>query len=289
MMQYFKYLLCLSLFIVNFESLATQSTLEFAKSIADRPQGDSRIGYMHFTLTNNSGSEKSRTALFVLAQHTGQIKFAVYFISPAAIQNTAFLCYDNEGSIDESWLYLPTTEGVRRLSASALSDAFFGTGLDYGDVKNDFGLKDWDLTTLTNVEIGNIDNPKLQGKIKNNERLDEQGYKSFSAIVDPSTFFLIHIEFNDVNDSSLKAIEMLKQQKIDVGKLEVIFSLNQRDDIVRLILKNDVNDNLVLQIGIDFIFSNEEGQFGQFEACITLLELRNLNVLTKFHGLNTHI
>ena len=152
---------------------------------------------MHFTMRNDSGAERKRSALFIHSQLGGDSKIGIFFTAPAALQNTGFLSHDYAAANDENWLYLPATDRVRKLPSSSRADYFMGTDLSYGDIKDNFkfGLDDWDF---------NLDEPKmleqksylvLNGVAKNAEKAVELGYSRFSALIDPETIFPVQIQF----------------------------------------------------------------------------------------------
>jgi hypothetical protein len=200
------------------DKLTTQdnSALQLAELIRNRPANEGRVGNMHFTLRNSSGDERKRSALLIHSEHHEQIKIAIYFTSPAALQDTVFLSHDYELQEDENWLYLPATKRVRRIPSANRGDYFMGTDLTYGDIKDDFKFSsdDWDFS----LGAASADTPEnhavLLGVAKNDVKKHELGYGSFYAIIDLNSYFPIELRYTDIDGKPLKEMFVVKQAKV---------------------------------------------------------------------------
>lgn len=188
-----------------------------ARAVSDRVSSEGRVASMHFKLTNASGQVRSREALMLHSDRGDTVKIAIYFVAPAAIQDTAFLSHDRASGTDEAWLYLPATSRVRRLPASDRGDYFMGTDLTYGDIASEFkfGLEDWTFAPGPDAQQGGKTLRGLSGTAVSPEVTAELGYTSFTALVDPDTKFPVKVEYTDADGAPLKRIEVLDQQLID--------------------------------------------------------------------------
>ncbi|WP_371192737.1 outer membrane lipoprotein-sorting protein [Glaciecola sp. SC05] len=193
------------------------SAEQVAEKLANRAINEARIGYMHFTLRNHSGSQRKRSALFVQEQLPNQTKIGIYFTEPAGLRDTGFLSHDNSGNNDQNWLYLPATERVRKLPASSRGDYFMATDLSYGDIKDNFAfaLDDWEFSLGDPKTIGSKTYYVLKGLAKTETIKQEMGYASFSAHIDPDTWFPVSIEYNDTDNVRLKEVSVLSLELID--------------------------------------------------------------------------
>lgn len=189
---------------------------DLASNIAARPANEGRVGEMHFVLRNASGNERKRSALVIHSDTHKVVKIGIYFTSPSSILNTSFLSFDYPQQEDQSWLYLPATDRVRRLPSSDKSDNFMGTDMTYGDVKDDFkfALSDWDFTEISSIQIDNKACYTLNGVAKTPQIAKHLGYLSFSAVVDPQTLFPTYIEYKDIEGELFKRIRILKQELV---------------------------------------------------------------------------
>lgn len=216
-MKYFNLIINISLlyFLVSVikdaQAVSNLNALELAKKVASRQVKDGRVGYMHFTMRNNAGAERKRSALLVHVQAPKQTKIGIYFTEPAGLRDTSFLSHDNTDSTDQNWLYLPATEKVRKLPSSSRGDYFMGTDLSYGDIKDNFkfALQDWDFSLGETTTKNNTTFYVLKGTAKNEVIKQEIGYASFSAVIDPETWFPINIQYTDTDNSPLKEVSIL--------------------------------------------------------------------------------
>jgi hypothetical protein len=210
------------------ESVTSLNALDVAKNIVNRSASKARVGYMHFTMRNNSGSERKRSALLVHSQEPEHTKIGIYFTKPAGLKNTSFLSHDNSDSQDQNWLYLPATDRVRKLPASSRGDYFMGTDLSYGDIKDNFkfALEDWDFSlgkqAIENGETYYI----LQGTPKNEDIKQELGYASFTSKIDPKTWFPVNIKYTDIYNAPLKEVSILALDMIAETWIATHFSVS---------------------------------------------------------------
>jgi len=191
---------------------ATPASSSLAERVAERPANEGRVGEMHFKLVDKSGRTRNRVATLVHSDRGDVVKIAIHFTSPAAISETAFLSHDYIDQMDETWLYLPATERVRRLPSSDRGDTFMGTDLTYGDVKDNFKfqLTDWTFSEGQSVIKNGRALMKLAGEATPAARA-EMGYSTFEALIDPDTLFPVEIIYSDVDGDDLKRIEVLEQ------------------------------------------------------------------------------
>lgn len=186
---------------------------ELAMQVWDRPFNAGRVGIMHFDLVNRAGRSRQRQALMAHSDTAGQVQIAIWFQTPAAIRDTGFLSIERDGADDEdTWLYLPATERVRRLPASERADAFMGTDLSYGDIKDNFRFPPahWQFTLGEPVGLDGVDLQALNGVAASSASARESGYGRFRALVDPARMFPIRIEYDDPEGQPLKEVTVLE-------------------------------------------------------------------------------
>lgn len=179
-----------------------------AQAIYERPASAGRVGTMNFKLINKRGRSRERVALMAHSEIEHTTRVAIFFTAPAAIQNTAFLSHEHELSDDDAWLYLPATERVRRLPASERGDAFMGTDLSYGDIRDNFRfpLEHWRFSASGTRQVDGRELIALQGLAVSQESAREMGYGRFEALVDETSLFPVVIEYFDVHDQPLKRV-----------------------------------------------------------------------------------
>lgn len=187
-----------------------------AERVWARPASEGRVGTMHFRLVSSSGSVRERQATILHSDRPDAVRLAIFFERPAAIASTAFLSHDNRGKPDETWLFLPATERVRRIPASQRSEAFLGTDLSYGDLKDNFRFspEDWVFSGGETRQYRGRPHVWLTGRARSPAIARETGYGAFRALVDPDTLFPMLTEFDDREGKPLKRVEIASVEKV---------------------------------------------------------------------------
>jgi len=196
--------------------LSQLSAQQLAQRIVDRPANAGRTGEMLFAMRNKKGRKRERAAVLLYADHPDVTKLAIHFTAPAAIRDTGFLSHNADDGPDQSWLYLPATDRVRRLPASDRGDYFMGTDLTYGDLQDNFkfALDDWSFTSVGSEQREEKTLIELVGEAQETAR-KPMGYSSFRALIDPATLFPVFVVYCDVDGEPLKQIEILQQEQVD--------------------------------------------------------------------------
>ena len=189
---------------------------DLARSIAERPANEGRVGTMNFRLVNADGAVRERSARMFHSDRDETVRIAIFFEAPAMIAETAFLSFDHAVSEDENWLYLPATDRVRRLPTSERGAWFMGTDLTYGDVKDNFkfGLEDWNFTLDAPETVDGKSYPVLVGTVRSPEIGMEIGYASFRARVDEASRFPVEIDFTDTDGDPLKTVRVERVEQV---------------------------------------------------------------------------
>ncbi|MEE4639467.1 MAG: outer membrane lipoprotein-sorting protein [Wenzhouxiangella sp.] len=179
-----------------------------AQAIYERPASAGRVGTMNFKLINKRGRSRERVALMAHSEIENTTRVAIFFTAPAAIQNTAFLSHEHALSDDDAWLYLPATERVRRLPASERGDAFMGTDLSYGDIRDNFRFPPeyWRFRANGIRDVDGRELIALDGLARSEDSAREMGYGRFEALVDETSLFPVVVEYFDVHDQPLKRV-----------------------------------------------------------------------------------
>lgn len=187
-----------------------------AQRVWARPASEGRMGTMHFRLVSSSGSVRERQATMLHSDRPDAVRLAIFFARPAAIASTAFLSHDNRGKPDQTWLFLPATERVRRIPSSQRSEAFLGTDLSYGDLRDNFRFspEDWVFSGGETRQHKGQPYIWLTGRAKSPAIARETGYGAFRALVDPATLFPVLTEFDDREGKPLKRVEISSVEKV---------------------------------------------------------------------------
>lgn len=197
-----------------------------ATQIVERPTNLGRTGEMYFTLSNAKGKQRIRAAVLQHADLPNITKLAIHFTAPASIRNTGFLSHDADSGPDQSWLYLPATDRVRRVPASDRGDYFMGTDLTYGDLQDNFKfqLDDWEFAGGNRQQRNDKTLVSLQGTATKQAQRS-LGYHSFTALIDPITLFPVELTYTDQEGEPLKQLRVLEQEQLDGAWIATRFAV----------------------------------------------------------------
>jgi len=86
------------------------------------------------TLFDARGDSVQRSVTQTLLEGTNGDKSLVKFMAPAEIRGVAALIHEHPDTTDDSWLYLPASRRVRRVSGANRTASFQGTEFTYEDL-----------------------------------------------------------------------------------------------------------------------------------------------------------
>lgn len=110
---------------------------ELVAKVNQRDDGAFARSRVTMELVTRRGSSREREARFFRMDDGDVRKLAIFYESPKAIRDTAFLAWDHAepGREDDQWLYLPALRRSRRIAAADRGGSFLGTDLSYEEVK----------------------------------------------------------------------------------------------------------------------------------------------------------
>lgn len=88
------------------------------------------------TLTDARGDSVTRETRQLILEGQDGDKSIARFMSPAEIRGVAALTHEHPGGTDDSWLYLPSSRRVRRISGANRTSSFQGTEFTYEDLSS---------------------------------------------------------------------------------------------------------------------------------------------------------
>ncbi len=129
--------LLLSSLPLTASEMTARQVMERADTVAD---GQTRVADYTMVLIDRRDRQRSRELTiyakdFDADTRTNTSTLSV-FESPADIAGTAYLNHDwqDPDRDDDSWLYLPAMQRVRRIASSDTSDSFMGSDFTYADI-----------------------------------------------------------------------------------------------------------------------------------------------------------
>jgi hypothetical protein len=109
--------------------------VELAQRVFDRDDGRDASATVKLLLIDDRGDKKFRTLTTAVKEYGKTLKTYMRFTSPADIDGTSFLTWENEDRDDDQFLYLPALKRVRRIVSTQKDSRFVNTDYTYEDLQ----------------------------------------------------------------------------------------------------------------------------------------------------------
>jgi predicted RND superfamily exporter protein/outer membrane lipoprotein-sorting protein len=106
--------------------------------------GDDGSAHVHMALVDKKGRERVRefTMLRWDKEDGGEQRYYTFFHKPADVRRTTFMVIKQQEKDDDRWIYIPSVDLVRRISANDKNSSFVGSDFSYEDVSGRHWLDD---------------------------------------------------------------------------------------------------------------------------------------------------
>lgn len=255
--------LCSSL--INAADLTAYDVMQ---AVENRYDGDSSIGNYTMVLIDRRERQRVRNLRIFSKDYGEDSKALSLFESPADIRGTAYLNFDwDEESVDDdSWLYLPALQRVKRIASSDTSDSFLGSDFTYADI-NGYEL-DWynyefvnQSDTVDGHEVWVIQaTPKPEFKDKAE---DATGYSKMQSWIRKDNFMQVRGQVWEIRGNRIKYFNSSEIELIDdiwtTKRLQVISTRNGKQEHASILQINNIDYNVAVD---DAAFTTEYMQRG---------------------------
>ncbi len=241
---------------------------EVMERVDSRYDGDTSIADYTMVLIDRRERQRSRS-LRIYAKDYGQDSRQLsQFESPVDIRGTSYLNYDwdDPDRDDDSWLYLPALQRVRRIASSDTSDSFLGSDFTYADIN---GIEiDWYDFRFVNEseEIDGFDTWVIEATPKaefQDKAEDATGYSKLQSWIRKDNFVQVRGQAWELRGNRIKYFTSSEIAEVDgiwtTGRLQAITTRNGRQEHASVLQLNNVvyNENID-----DELFSTETMQRG---------------------------
>ena len=185
--------------------------VQIAQKVVDRNDGQDVTSKIRMLLIDKRGNKRFRNLITVVKKYGDLSKSYMRFTSPADIDGTSFLTWENKDRDDDQFLYLPALQRVRRIVSSQKSNRFVNTDYTYEDLQSREVAQDTH-TILREEKIDTYDCWVLESIPK---RLDDSQYGKRIIWVIKEIYLPLKIEFYDKRNRLFKIFTGKKIQKID--------------------------------------------------------------------------
>ena len=244
------------------------SAYEVMMKSDNRYNGDSSVGQYTMVLIDRRERQRVRN-LRIYSKDFGEDNKALsLFETPADIRGTAYLNFDweNQNRDDDSWLYLPALQRVKRIASSDTSDSFLGSDFTYADI-NGYEL-DWynysfvnESEFLDDFEVWVVEaTPKAEFKDKAE---NATGYSKMRSWIRKDNFVQVRGQVWELKGNKIKYFNSTEIELIDdiwtTKRLQVITTRNGRQEHASVLQINSIDYNVEVD---DSSFTTEYMQRG---------------------------
>jgi Outer membrane lipoprotein-sorting protein len=157
------------------------------------------------TQTDANGVSFSRKTRQMIREGQDGDKSILRFLAPADIRGVAVLNYAHPKGTDDSWLYLPASRRVRRISGANRTASFQGTEFSYEDLSRIFASQfAWRFLKEETLTIGNAKLPVFHVEAK--PRYKATGYAKLELFINREQWRTERVIFYDRGDRLLKTL-----------------------------------------------------------------------------------
>jgi len=249
-------------------SAADYSAAEIMSRNDNLADGDTAVYEYTLLLIDRRDRQRSRNLRVYRKDYGDDSKSLSQFDSPADIRGTAYLNFDWDDveRDDDSWLYLPSLQRVKRIASSDTSDSFLGSDFTYADIN---GLEpDWyDYSFVNESEIvDGVDCWVIEAvpKPEFKERAEQAtGYAKSHVWIRKDNFLQLRGQVWELRGNRIKYFTASDIEQIDgiwtIKRLQVVTTRNDRQEHASVLQVNSVTYNSELD---DSMFTTEFMQRG---------------------------
>ena len=245
---------CCILFMFPASSLSAEySAEEVMRRVDEREAGDSSVSDITLVLIDRRERQRIRNLKLYSKNYGEDTKTLSLFESPADIRGTAYLNFDWNDSLrdDDSWLYLPALQRVKRLASSDTSDSFLGSDFTYADI-NGFEIDWYDYSFVNESEM--IDGEdcwviEMIAKSEFKDRAEEAtGYSKMQSWVSKEKFIQLRGQFWELKGNRIKFFTASEVELVEdiwtVKRLQAITTRNDRQEHASILQIKSIDYNV---------------------------------------------
>lgn len=181
-------------------------------------QGKDGRAEVQMTITDSQGRERERRMIILRRDQAdtdslqgnaywSEQKYYVYFRRPSDLNRTVFMVWKHLESDDDRWLYLPSLDLVRRISATDKRNSFVGSDFFYEDVSGrNIDLDEHQLEKTTDVYY------VIRSTPKDPDTVEFAWYESY---IHKDSFIPVQIDFYKEDGEKYRQAKALAVETIE--------------------------------------------------------------------------
>jgi len=174
--------------------------------------GDDGASDVVMTLIDKKGKERQRefTMLRLDLEDGGTQKYYIYFRKPSDVSRLTFMVHKTPDGNDMRWIYVPSVDLVKPISADDKNSSFVGSDFSYEDVSG----RHWTEDDHTFREEATLDEKAVYVV----ESVPKEAYKGFAkkvSYIDKISFLPLKEEYFDKKGNIIRIFRAEKLEDVD--------------------------------------------------------------------------
>lgn len=202
----------LTLFALALVAVALPATAQDATEIMKDAHlkmyypADDGTAQVRMVITDKRGKTREREFTIIRKdfEEGGEQRYYVYFFAPNDVRRTTFMAWKNPDGDDSRWIFVPSLDLVKPLSANDKKSSFVGSDFAYEDVSG----RHWSDDTHTFVgeePLGDWTTYKIESVPK-----DKDYFAKKISWIDQESGLVVREEYYDKKDTQVKIFETLE-------------------------------------------------------------------------------
>jgi len=173
--------------------------------------GDDGSARVKMTITDKNGRTRERDFTILRKDFAdgGEQRYYVYFFEPNDVRRTTFMAWKNPDGDDSRWIYVPSLDLVKPLSANDKKSSFVGSDFAYEDVSGRHWSEDAHKFVREEEKDG-YQTWVIESTPKSNDYFAKK-----TTWIDKATKLIVREEYVDGKGEVLKVLEVMKIDTVD--------------------------------------------------------------------------
>lgn len=174
--------------------------------------GDDGVSDVHMSIVTKKGKERVREFVMIRKdiEEGGNQKYFTYFKKPSDVSRMTFMVYKTSEGNDQRWIYIPSIDLIKPISADDKNSSFVGSDFSYEDVSG----RHWSEDNHTLKEDQIIDG-KAVYVIESIPKVEYQGFARKMSYIDKENMLPLKEEYFDKKNELVKEFHADKIEVID--------------------------------------------------------------------------
>ncbi|MEA1981252.1 MAG: outer membrane lipoprotein-sorting protein [candidate division Zixibacteria bacterium] len=170
---------------------------------------DDGVSDVHMSIVNKRGKERVREFIMLRLDETdgGTQKYYTYFKKPSDVSRMTFMVHKDPESNDARWIYIPSVDLIKPISADDKNSSFVGSDFSYEDVSG----RHWSEDNHKLIKDSTIDGADVY-VIESIPKEEYDGFAHKYSYVDKKTNLPLREEYYNKKD---KLVKIFRAEKIE--------------------------------------------------------------------------